>query len=451
MKKGRGAASTTGLHTLPAIALAHAEVHGDRVVMRTHDLGIWNPLTWSAFTASAKEAGNGLASIGVVAGDIVAIVCANRPEWILADVAIQGLGAISLAVDPGFSPAATSELLREHNAKAVIVGDQEQFDKVAEGDFGDHGIDTVIVINTRGIRSIDKLTDTDPLINGFRAMSWSSLLAAGLSQLDSWTQTARAMVPDTICTMEIHVDQHVDGTVRSHSVASSSNDLFDAASSLQKRLGAHANDELYPIASFADPVERLLSEVLALRVGAPINIGEGGELLGLESRDVQPSIAHVPADELQRMRADIARRCAKRGIRRFAVNRILTSSGTTSRSSDRDIRMTQLSLVGLAIFAVWIHRALVKHDGLLRLGIVGFASVCVGILLIGGGFAVRPFIRKRYGLLKAHSLLTGHDVDTETIRLLGALHLHPSIERRSRVTSDKKFPSTTHETGVGAP
>jgi hypothetical protein len=54
-------------------------------------------------------------------------------------------------------------------------------------------------------------------------------------------------------------------------------------------------------------------------------------------------------------------------------------------------------------------------------------------VLIGGGFAVRPFVRKAYGLSRAHSLLTGPDADTETIRFLGALHLHPILERRSPI------------------
>ena len=53
---------------------------------------------------------------------------------------------------------------------------------------------------------------------------------------------------------------------------------------------------------------------------------------------------------------------------------------------------------------------------------------------IVGGFAVRPFIRKSYGLARAHSLLTSPDIDTETVRFLG----RPASRTPSSSTSEQR-------------
>ncbi len=414
--------------TLPGLLLERARTTPQRAALRFHEYGIWQQETWKSLNEKTRVVANALALLGISQGDVVGLVAKNSPEWIMTDLAVQGLSAVTLAIDPEFSPAAIVTMLQTQGATMVIVGSQEQYDKVDESRHLLPRLKRIIVTETRGIRALEHL----PAGIDSEVLTWTQLLALSANAPDVWEGAVAAMDASAVATVEGVVDRSTDsGALRLRAHSLSSNDLMQAADELKQRLGAHAGDELHPIASFADPIERTLSETLALQVGAIMNIGEGGDLLAMEARDVQPSIAHVPAERLAEMRSDVAGRRARRGIRRFAVNRILSKSGTTSRSSTRDLTVMWSLLGILGVFSAVIHRTMSSQSGLLRVLIISVAAGGVFAVLIGGGFAIRPFVRKAYGLGRAHSLLTNPDVDTETVRFLGALHLNPILEHRT--------------------
>lgn len=59
--------------------------------------------------------------VGVGAGDRVAVISELRPEWLLADLAATGLGAVSVVLDPGFPAAALASALAEAAPRAVFA------------------------------------------------------------------------------------------------------------------------------------------------------------------------------------------------------------------------------------------------------------------------------------------------------------------------------------------
>jgi long-subunit acyl-CoA synthetase (AMP-forming) len=410
------------MNTLPALLLDRASRTPTETAIRHHTLGIWESRSWSELLQQVAIAGNALSALGVRDGDVVALVSANRPEWIIADLAIQGLGARTLALHPNFSPTTVSRLVGEHEAVVAIVSDQEQYDKLEPSRGQLPSLRTIVVINSRGIRTVDQhVSASDSSVN------WNAFVGLGAGT-DSWTARASALREDSPVTIEFVVTPTPNGPASVTSVTRTSAELLSASESLGAQLDAHGGDELLPIASFAEPIERSISEVLALRLGATINIGEGGELQGLELAAVQPTIVHVPADALRKMYADIAARKPKRGIRTIALNRILAGSGSTSRSAHTDLRITRIALVGLVVATILIHRLLVSVTGWIRLGLIAAMWIAVLGGLIIGGQAVRPFIRRAYGLANARSLLTGSGLDTPTADFFGALQLRPITE-----------------------
>jgi long-chain acyl-CoA synthetase len=424
---------TSGLtaRTLPGLLLERARLSPKVIAMRHHDLGIWAETTWSALAVNVRDAGNGLASLGVGIGDAVGLVAVNQPAWVHADLAIQGLGGITVAIDPEFSAAATATLLTSRPVTVVIVGDQQQFDKVAEIAGLLPASVRIVVIDTRALRHLDRGMADDVVGSNALTLTWAQVVEAGRRTLGGWDESVAVLDDAAVVTVEGHVETDEAGLPRLRVHPATSRELLASADDLGGRLGAHTGDELYPVASFADPVERSLSIGVALRFGAVVNVGEGGELATLESRSVQPTIAHVPAVRLQRMRADIEQRRATRGLRKFAVDRAIGDSSSRSASSKLDLLVTYALLAAWLVAAAVIHRAMVDRSGVLRLAIIGAIGLLVGGVLIGRGHAVRPFIRKAYGLSRAHSLLTGPEIDSATIRLLGSLHLEPILERRT--------------------
>ncbi|MFP5380179.1 MAG: AMP-binding protein, partial [Vicinamibacteria bacterium] len=89
-------------------------------------------LGWEIYAADAAAAGLGLEAMGVAAGDAVAIAAGNRPEWLVADLGIQGIGAVTVGVYPTSPAAEVSYVLSHSRARVVVCEDEEQLDKVLE-------------------------------------------------------------------------------------------------------------------------------------------------------------------------------------------------------------------------------------------------------------------------------------------------------------------------------
>jgi long-chain acyl-CoA synthetase len=71
------------------------------------------------------------ASDGTAEGrDKIAIISANQPEWMLADLAIQQIGAVSVPIYPTIHATELQFILNDAAVKMVLVGDQALYRKV---------------------------------------------------------------------------------------------------------------------------------------------------------------------------------------------------------------------------------------------------------------------------------------------------------------------------------
>ncbi|MBT3927156.1 MAG: AMP-binding protein, partial [Rhodospirillaceae bacterium] len=69
--------------------------------------GPYQSLSWRETAQRVRNMAKGLSELGVAAGDRIVIASENRPEWVIADLAIMTLGAISV-------PAYTTNTVRDH-------------------------------------------------------------------------------------------------------------------------------------------------------------------------------------------------------------------------------------------------------------------------------------------------------------------------------------------------
>ena len=136
-------------NTVPALLVAAAASKPNAVAIRERTAGLWKEVTWAAYLDEASRFGMGLVALGVKAGDRVAILSENHPSWLVADVGAQGIGAAVLGIDPDTSSDHVATLLKFFGVTTVIVGDEEQFDKVTESRSRLAAVRTVVVVNTR--------------------------------------------------------------------------------------------------------------------------------------------------------------------------------------------------------------------------------------------------------------------------------------------------------------
>jgi AMP-binding enzyme len=430
----------TAANSLPGLLLTRAAQTPNAIALTFHDLGIWNPVTWAELAERVAQAANALAQSGVGRSEVVALISENRPEWIVADLAIQAIGAVSLPLRPELSPERIRTLCRDHQVRHFLVGDQQQFDKIspligAEPELGNvRGM--ALVFDPRGISATELATSGTLLWSKAVESASTTGLAARTNELDS----------NTVCTHTVVITKPENAPPSVEVFPESATSLVAAAQALQSSLNIHAGDQLYPFANLADPTERSLCQVVGLLTGSTVNMGEGGLLTTLESRAVQPTIAHVPAEELNRMHSDILGKRAKRGIRTVGVNRILRGARVpSSRAALPDLLVTYSVLAGWVVASLTVHSALRTINGAIRLGIIaGLAVAALGFLVLGG-YGVRPFLRKAYGLGRARSLLTGPGISTDTAKLLDGLKLSPVRERLGHVPrSDSRSDSQSH-------
>ncbi|WP_299482711.1 AMP-binding protein [uncultured Roseibium sp.] len=152
---GSASASSHGNDTFPKILSHNAKVFGSRTAFREKDFGIWQSWTWSEVCEEIRAFSIGLKSLGLGAGDKVAIVGANRPRLYWAMIAAQALGAVPV---PVYSDSVAEEMayvLGHAEVKFAVVEDQEQVDKLLSMSDEVPSLTNIIYDEVRGLRDYD--------------------------------------------------------------------------------------------------------------------------------------------------------------------------------------------------------------------------------------------------------------------------------------------------------
>ena len=101
----------------------------EKIAMRYKEFGVWQETTYEEFWNKSNYLSMGLKFFGIEKGNSVAIHSENRPEWFIADIGIQSIGAVSVGLYPT-NPASEVEYLLSHSeTKILFAEDQEQVDK----------------------------------------------------------------------------------------------------------------------------------------------------------------------------------------------------------------------------------------------------------------------------------------------------------------------------------
>lgn len=152
---------------LSALHRATAERLGPRAALRFKRDGLYHDLSWADYRRRADRAAAGLIERGIRQGDRVAILAENSPDWLTADIAVLATGAADVPIHAPNSPDQVEYQLRHSGAKAIIVSQRAQADKVLAR-FDDLP-DLKLVIGFTPVDASGKV----------EAISWEGLIAEG--------------------------------------------------------------------------------------------------------------------------------------------------------------------------------------------------------------------------------------------------------------------------------
>jgi len=180
--------------TLPGLLVARARTRPERVAFRAKTLGIYRETTWRELAMRAAAVAHGLAArFGVERGSTMAIIGDPCPEWTIADLAGQALGAVTYGIYPTSAPGEVRYLLQHGGARVVVVEDQEHLDKTLAVLDECPDVRGVIVIDTRAL-----FMYASPRVHRF-----ADVEAAGRERasLDALTRLAAAVRPEDPATI----------------------------------------------------------------------------------------------------------------------------------------------------------------------------------------------------------------------------------------------------------
>ena len=115
---------------LAAMFFDQVDRFGDRPFLWAKRHGAYKALSWGDTAARVTPLARGLMALGVEPGDRVVLVSENRPAWLVADVAIMAMGAITVPAYITNTEDDHLHILRDSGAKGAIVSNRRLAEKL---------------------------------------------------------------------------------------------------------------------------------------------------------------------------------------------------------------------------------------------------------------------------------------------------------------------------------
>jgi long-chain acyl-CoA synthetase len=169
--------------SLPAMFFEQAEKLGDTPFLWRKTDGAFRPWSWAETARQVSGLSRGLRVLGVASGDRVVIVSENRPEWVIADLAVMAAGAISV---PAYTTNTVSDhlhILEDSGAKAAIVSTARLAERFLPAATRAANLGAVVTVEPFGSDGGD----------GVSVLGWDEVLARGEAAPDDVAQTVAAL------------------------------------------------------------------------------------------------------------------------------------------------------------------------------------------------------------------------------------------------------------------
>ncbi|HKQ56612.1 MAG TPA: long-chain fatty acid--CoA ligase [Candidatus Eisenbacteria bacterium] len=241
--------------------------------------GGWESISAERALADVASLGMALRELGIEPGDRVALLSENRYEWAVSDLAILGLGAVTVPIYPTLTAAQVRKLLENCEAEILIVSTAVQLEKARAACRG--------LACVRALVSMDAPTEGQgtPAEHGFAAV-----LERGATlhraHPDAFVITARAVEASHLATII-----YTSGTTGEPKGAmlTHGNIASNVEASLQV-LRFESTDTYLSFLPLCHIFERMAGFYSILACGAAIAYAQSFETVGADAAEVRPTI-----------------------------------------------------------------------------------------------------------------------------------------------------------------
>lgn len=390
--------------TLPELFLGLSERYRghDRAALRFKDRAAhtWLSITHDALSADVWAFAGFLRQRGIEHGDRVAILSENRPEWAVADLAIQLLGAVTVPLYATLPTEQVEAILDDAGARALVVSTRLQLRK-AEALARRPAL--LVALNDPGER------------DGIPLTVWPDALREGqTADRAALLETARSVSPD-----DLSVLIYTSGTTgEPRGVMLTHRNVCSNAHAALAVLPVGEGDEHLSFLPLSHAFERTAGYTVPLAAGCTIAYAESVDAVAKNLPEVRPTLFVAVPRVFEKVYAAVHKSVEEDGLRRIVFEWALRVGHRRAE------RVRKRRFVGpiLAAQSALAHRLVFRalHErlgGRLRFAVSGGAALPEHI----GRFFEATGIRvlEGYGLTETAPVLTVNPVDAPRFGTVG--------------------------------
>ena len=297
--------------TLPAMFFDRAARLGENPFLWAKSEGRYRPKTWAATARDVRRVALGLRSLEIGPGDRVGLVAENRPEWVIADLAIMSAGAITV---PGYVTQTVEDhrhLLAHSGACAVIVSNAPPSANVLAA--------------TKQVESVRTVIEIEPVAGRTGSVdirSWEEVLARGSHDGGDISQCIGAIEPeDTACLIYTSGAGGVPkGVMTSH------RNILANCRGLHKVLETLGlDDEVFlSLLPLSHSYEHTAGMMFPISLGAQIFFAEGAEALAANMLEARPTVVTAVPRFYEILHRRIRLEAERRAVAKLLLDQAVT-------------------------------------------------------------------------------------------------------------------------------
>jgi long-chain acyl-CoA synthetase len=263
--------------SLPSMFFDQAARLGDKPFLWAKRDGRYRSVNWAQAARDVRRLALGLRSLGIARGDRVGLVSENRPEWIIADLAIMTAGAITVPTYVTHTVEDHRQVFANSGARAVFVSKPALSARVLAAANQVDSVHTVMAIEPAAGQA-----------SAVDLLSWEEMLARGSEQPDDSDETVAAIEPDdTACLIYTSGTGGIPkGVMTTHRNIIAN---CHGAHRVLEQLGL--GDEVFlSFLPLSHSYEHTAGEMFPISIGAQIYFAEGAETLAANMLEARPTI-----------------------------------------------------------------------------------------------------------------------------------------------------------------
>lgn len=287
--------------SLTAMVFAQAENFGDKPFLWRKSQGQWRPQSWKEVAGQIEILARGLVAAGLRPGDRVLLVSENRPEWLVADVAIMAAGGITVPAYTTNTVGDHRHLLNNSGARLAIVSTRALAERVIGAALTAAHSCAVVTMEPLNLRQ-------DP---GISLKSWDDVMAEGRAKdapIRDWVAKQRRT--DTACLIYTSgTGGAPKGVMLSHgSILANCRGAHDVIAEI-----GFGDDVFLSFLPLSHAYEHTGGQFFPISIGAQIYYAESIEQLAANMAEVQPTIMTAVPRLYEMMRGRILSTLQRQG------------------------------------------------------------------------------------------------------------------------------------------